>query len=100
MKSFLNVIFELGKVRISLPIALSALAGFVLFSGEVNQQAWLLTLGVFLMSCSSGSFNNWQERNIDAKMPRTKNRPIPSGRITEKGALLIAVIFALIGSLV
>lgn len=100
MKSFLNVIFELGKVRISLPVALSALSGFVLFSGEVNKQAWLLTFGVFLMSCSSSSFNNWQERDIDAKMPRTKNRPIPSGRITEKGAFLIAVIFALAGSFV
>ena len=88
----------MGKVRISLPIALSALTGYVMLTGELNRQGWLLSLGVFLMSCSSSAINHWQERDIDAKMPRTKNRPIPSGKISANGAFGVATGFAVAGS--
>ncbi|HKJ78135.1 MAG TPA: protoheme IX farnesyltransferase [Prolixibacteraceae bacterium] len=94
------MIAELGKVRISLPIAFSALTGYTLFAGVVGAQGWLLVLGVFFMACSSSAFNHWQEREIDAKMPRTKNRPIPAGKITAANGLAIAISFAVAGSLV
>ncbi len=100
MKQDLKIIYELGKVRISLPIALSALTGYVLYAGNVDTQAWFLFLGVFLMSCASSVINHWQERDVDAQMPRTKNRPIPSGKITAKGALNVAIVFALTGTAV
>lgn len=99
MKSYIKIIFELGKVRISLPIALSALTGYVMFTGGLDRQGWLLSLGVFLMSCSASALNHWQERDIDAKMPRTKNRPIPSGKISAHGAFGVAAGFAITGSL-
>ena len=98
MKSYLKIIYELGKVRISLPIALSAVSGYVLYKGSFDAQGWLLALGVFLMSCSASVINHWQERDIDAKMPRTKNRPIPSGKISANEAFIIAVVFAASGS--
>lgn len=100
MKEKIKIIYELGKVRISLPIALSAVSGYVLYKGTFDSQGWLLALGVFLMSCSASVLNHWQERDIDIKMPRTKNRPIPSGKISPYGAFLIAVIFAVSGSAV
>ncbi|KAF0236045.1 MAG: protoheme IX [Prolixibacteraceae bacterium] len=100
MKSRFKIIAELGKVRISLPVSLSALTGYVMFTGDLHAQAWLLALGVFFMSCSSGALNHWQESEIDAKMPRTKNRPIPSGKISRNGALAVAVGFAAVGSLI
>ena len=100
MKSFLKIIVELGKVRISLPIALSALSGFVLYTGDLNLQAWTLALGVFLMACSSSAINHWQEWEVDLKMPRTKDRPIPSGKVSPQTAFLIAVVFAFLGSVV
>lgn len=87
-------------MRISLPIALSALTGYALFSGGLDGKGWLLGLGVFLMSCSSSVINHWQERDIDAQMPRTKLRPIPSGKISANGALTFAIILALLGSLI
>lgn len=83
-----------------MPIALSALTGYVLYTGTIGVQGWLLTFGVFLMSCSSSVINHWQERDIDAQMPRTKDRPIPSGKITANGALTVAIVFALLGSAV
>lgn len=91
---------ELGKVRISLSIALSALTGYVLFTGNIDLQGCFLALGVFFMSCSSSALNHWQERDIDAKMPRTKDRPLPSGRILAYGAFLIAVAYAATGTLI
>ena len=98
MKSYYKIIAELGKVRISLPVSLSALTGYVMFTGELNAQGWLLALGVFFMSCSSGALNHWQESDIDAQMPRTKNRPIPSGKISSKGAFMVAAGYAVVGS--
>jgi len=100
LKSLLKIIFELGKVRISLPIALSAFTGYIMFTGALDRQGWLLTLGVFLMSCSASALNHWQEREIDAKMPRTKNRPIPSGKISANAAFGVAVSFAISGSII
>ncbi|WP_297096183.1 protoheme IX farnesyltransferase [uncultured Draconibacterium sp.] len=100
MKQQLKIIYELGKVRISLPIALSALTGYVLFTHNVDAQGWLLLLGVFFMACSSSVLNHWQERDVDAQMPRTKDRPLPSGRISPKNALLVAIGFAVLGSII
>jgi protoheme IX farnesyltransferase len=51
------------------------------------------------MSCSSGAFNHWQESEIDAKMPRTQNRPIPLGKISRINALAVAAGFALSGTI-
>jgi len=98
--SFIKIILELGKARISLPVALSALTGWVLHSGTVGAPGFYLFVGVFLFSCSSGAINHWQEYKTDALMPRTQKRPIPSGQITPNTALLIAIGYALAGSLV
>ena len=100
MKSFLKVLTELGKVRISLPVALSALAGYILFSGRIDKQGLILAFGVFLMSCGSGALNHWQERKTDAKMPRTQTRPIPSGKITSLQGFMIVIAYLLAGSIV
>lgn len=100
MKKQLHTILELGKVRISLPVALSALTGYIMYTGYYDLQGWFLAVGVFLMSCSSGALNHWQESEIDAKMPRTKNRPIPSKKISRLHALFVALSFATAGSLI
>lgn len=94
----IKTISELGKVRISLPIAISALTGYVLKTNLFDWQAWLMMVGVFLMSCSSGAINHLQEYKTDALMPRTKNRPIPSGRISPKGSLWVAFSFFIGGA--
>lgn len=100
IKSNLQIVRELGKIRISLPVSLSALAGFVLLSGQIGFQGFLLALGVFLMSCGSATINHIQESETDTKMSRTRNRPIPSGRISLAGAWLVAIIFVVSGSVI
>ena len=100
LSSWMRIIFELGKVRISLPIALSALVGYTMKTGWLSGEVWMLITGVFLMSCSSAAINHIQEYKTDALMPRTKNRPIPSGKISVKGAILVAVSFFAYGAFV
>jgi heme o synthase len=98
MLSRIKIIAELGKVRISLPVAFSACTGYVLQTGKFDAGAWLLLAGVFLMSCSSGAINHIQEYKTDAMMPRTQKRPIPSGKISIKGAVLVALGYFIAGA--
>jgi len=100
LSSWIKIIAELGKVRISLPIAISALTGYAMKTNHFDGQAWMLIAGVFLMSCSSGAINHLQENKTDALMPRTKNRPIPSGKITPKGAFWVAFSFFAYGAFI
>lgn len=91
MSFWMKNISELGKVRISLPISLSAYTGYALATGRFDASAIWLMIGVFLMSCSSGTINHLQEYQTDALMPRTQKRPIPSGKVSPKMALGVAV---------
>jgi len=100
ISSWIKIILELGKVRISLPIALSALVGYTMQTNLFGGDAWMLMTGVFLMSCSSGVINHIQEYKTDALMPRTKNRPIPSGKISMRGAIWVALSFFAYGAFV
>lgn len=100
VSSWVKIILELGKVRISLPIALSALVGYTLKTNYLAGEVWMLMAGVFLMSCSSAALNHIQEYKPDALMPRTKNRPIPSGSISLKGAIVVAMFFFIYGAVI
>ena len=97
---YIKIILQLGKARISLPIALSALTGFALKTGTIGTEGWYLSLGVFLMSCSSSAINHWQEHKIDAVMPRTQKRPIPSGKISPAFAAVVAIAYFVSGGLI
>ncbi len=81
---------ELSKVRISLFSAFSAATGFLIASPGASGTMIILAAGVFLLSCGSCALNQYQERDIDALMPRTRNRPLPSGRIPPASALLFS----------
>lgn len=99
MSPRIKILAELGKMRISLPIALSACTGYVLQRGRFDTDAIILMAGVFLMSCSSGAINHIQEYKTDALMPRTQKRPIPSGKISLWGAIGVASVYFLLGTL-
>jgi len=57
----------------------------------------LLALGGYLMVGASNAFNQVIEKDIDGLMERTKNRPLPSGRMKSSTALIIATIFTVLG---
>lgn len=91
---------ELSKIRISFFSALSAAACFVLASGGFTMQCILVTAGVFSLASGSCALNHYQERDTDRLMPRTWNRPIPSGRIRPGHALVFSFLLMCTGSAV
>ena len=92
--SVLQDYWELVKPEIAFLVVLSALAGFMLGAGEsVNPLLLALTLGgTALASAGGGVLNHYIERNDDALMRRTAQRPLPSGRIRAGAALTFGLI--------
>jgi protoheme IX farnesyltransferase len=88
---------ELCKPRIACSTTLSAGAGFLLAGGTVRHIG-IMFAGVFLLACGAGSLNQYEERRIDALMPRTAGRPLPSGRIKPSSALAFSIVLLLSGS--
>lgn len=99
-KKYFDILFELGKVRITFFVAVTTSVGFILYSGNITEKIILPTLGVFLLACGSSALNHFQEKDKDALMDRTKGRPIPSGRITPNGVLVYAFILIVFSSLI
>ena len=89
---------ELSKVRITFAVALTTATGYLLASGNLDTGIILPAVGIFILACGSSAINHYQERESDARMERTRNRPIPSGRISPNGALVFALILTLTGS--
>jgi len=83
---------ELCKIPIALLSAFSAATGFLLATTELRSQIVLLLLGVFLLACGSSALNQYQERETDAAMPRTRDRPLPARRIRPVTALCFALV--------
>ena len=92
------LILSLGKMRISLLAALTAAMGQVLASGRAGGQMVLTDVGVLLLAMGSCSLNQYQERAIDAKMQRTRERVLPSKRLNPRTALAISVMEISLGS--
>ncbi len=91
---------DLTKPRITLMVVISAATGFLLALGDFHVP-WLLLfhamVGTGLVSAGSSVLNQVIERTADAKMRRTANRPLPSGRINVDGALFYGVALSLAG---
>lgn len=96
-KYYILLVLKLAKFRLSLLVTISSLVGYLLTANPVTFHFVWLFFGVFLLSAGSCALNQFQERKLDLKMPRTSNRPIPSGKMSEGDALMISLIFILIG---
>lgn len=94
----LYTLLELSKVRITFAVSLTTITGYVLARGRFDSGIILPVTGIFLLACGSSALNHYQEKDKDALMDRTKERPIPSGRISPFGALMIAFLLILTGS--
>lgn len=93
-----KVFLELSKVKITFAVALTTITGYLLAGGSFDRYIILPTLGIFLLACGASAINHFQERDQDAKMDRTRNRPIPSGKISPAGALIFAFLLTVSGS--
>src|SRR5262249_19871237 len=95
----LSAYLELTKPRITFLVVITAAAGFCLGSKTGVNFAHLLYLSAAIALLSSGisTLNQYIERDLDRLMFRTRNRPLPAGRITPGRALTFGVILSVAG---
>tara|TARA_R110002073_G_scaffold108336_9_gene243590 strand:- start:18172 stop:19074 length:903 start_codon:yes stop_codon:yes gene_type:complete len=98
LKGLISDLKQLTKVGLSLSVVFSSVAGYLLAVETINYQTlFLLSLGGFLMVGASNAFNQVIEKDTDALMKRTMNRPLPTGRMSTNVALAIAIVFTILG---
>ena len=91
---------EITKFRLALSVVFSSLAGYLLGAEQIEWQALLLlAFGGYGMVGASNAYNQVIERHSDALMDRTKNRPLPAGRMSVRSALVIATTLTIFGVL-
>ncbi|AXO80351.1 protoheme IX farnesyltransferase [Olleya aquimaris] len=89
---------EITKMRLSLSVVFSSVAGYFLGAETISLKiVLLLALGGYFMVGASNAFNQIIEKDLDALMHRTKHRPVASGRMTVNTAFLIACLFTVLG---
>ncbi len=84
--------FIVTKFVLSFAVSLSALFAYIMAKGEIGLDMFLATLAVLLVAMGVSTLNQVQEYKSDAKMERTKNRPIAAGRMTPKAGLIIGIV--------
>lgn len=97
--ALLDDVMELVKARLSLLVLLTTLVGFLI--AWRGPMPWVLLtatlLGTALCAGGAAALNQWMERDIDARMKRTRERPLPAGRMSPRDALLFGLLFSISG---
>lgn len=98
-KSAVTVVSELIKARLTLLVVLTSMVGFYL--GSAGPLDWVrllnVSFGTAMLASGAAVLNQLLEREFDARMKRTADRPIPSGRITPTVALMLGAALSLVG---
>ncbi len=90
----LSSVLQLGKIKISVPVALTGFLGYYRASGDFDMVMLFTLFGILFMSMGASTFNHIQERHTDQRMKRTANRPLPAGRISLKAAVTAGMLLA------
>ena len=86
------------KMRLALSVVFSSLAGYLLAAETINYyHLLLLAVGGYCLVGASNAFNQIIEKDLDALMLRTQNRPLPANRMSPRTALVIAVGLTVLG---
>ncbi|MBK7629631.1 MAG: protoheme IX farnesyltransferase [Ignavibacteriales bacterium] len=99
MKKQFQIFTEITKLRITIFVTITTMFGFIAATNSIGVNILLPTIGILLLACGSAALNHFQERKTDAMMDRTKNRPIPSGKISASSVLTISLSLIILGSL-
>ncbi len=103
-KSIYSDFVAITKARLAISVVFSSLAGYLLgvydFTSANFSTLIMLAIGGYCMVGASNAYNQILEKDLDALMDRTKNRPIPAGRMTVNVAFTIATILTIIGLII
>jgi heme o synthase len=90
---------ELSKARIVMLVLVTTAAGYFMAAPHIELLPLIhLLVGTALVAAGTNALNQYVEREHDAKMRRTRLRPLPGGRITPRAALLFSAGVAVIGT--
>lgn len=85
-------------MRLAISVVFSSIAGYFLGAEVIDfVTVLMLAIGGYCLVGASNAFNQIIERDLDLLMDRTKNRPIPAGRMTTNTAFVIACVLTVIG---
>jgi heme o synthase len=98
-KGWVAIYADLFKARLTLLVLLTTAVGFYLgFRGPMDYLLMLHTLlGTALVASGASALNQLFERNYDAKMLRTRDRPLPSGHLQPQTVLLVGSASSILG---
>src|SRR3984885_12917720 len=101
LKSKLRDYYTLTKPEVNLLIVMTTSAGYYLASrGPLRIWGLVNTLlGTLLVASGTATLNQWMERVWDGNMRRTASRPLPSGRLTSREALVFGILLSVAGGL-
>lgn len=92
---------EITKAGLAISVLFSSIAGYLLGVNDEHPFKWsvllILSIGGYCMVGASNAFNQVIEKDIDSLMDRTKNRPVPSGRMSPITALVVASLLTITG---
>lgn len=89
---------EITKIRLSVSVVFSSIAGYLLGAEHIDFYILLLLcFGGYCMVGASNAYNQIIERDLDALMDRTKDRPIPAGRMSVTSAFIVASVLTILG---
>jgi protoheme IX farnesyltransferase len=90
--------YELGKPRVVMLIMFTAIAGMFLAAPGFPPASALIfgTIGIALAASGAAAINHVLDRRFDEQMARTRNRPLPTGHVTERQALGYALVLAVV----
>lgn len=91
LRYWLTIVRQLGRAELSGMVALSALTGQLFAAQHWSLTAPVVLLAVLLLAAGCSALNQWQEQDLDARMERTRHRPLPSGRLSPQAALAFAL---------
>jgi len=98
-KNKMSAYLKILKVRLTLIVSLSAAFGYAMAAGDTF--SWMMmiwiTLGGFLVTGASNILNQIFEKEYDAVMKRTFNRPLPQGNLSFKEAIIFALLLVVLG---
>lgn len=100
-RSAFSVYSELVKARLTALVLITTLVGFYAGSGAQMDYLKLLhtMMGTALVACGAAALNQLIERDLDAKMRRTEDRPLPSGRLHPDRVLIVGAALTVTGLL-
>ncbi|MCG9791504.1 heme o synthase [Flavobacterium algicola] len=101
VKSLFSDFKEITKAGLAISVLFSSIAGYLLGFNQEQPFQWsvlaMLMVGGYCMVGASNAFNQVIEKDIDLLMDRTKNRPVPSGRMSSTTALIVASLLTITG---